>query len=144
MDSFNIEQYLSEDDMKEIAKDAFREKCEKCLETDFERILSNIAYSVIWKASDDVLDGQLQHKLKAKVEGVIENLTDFSVFKSPDSWSRESNKSYKLLQEVVEDSRPLIEQRVKEIIKGFDGKDFKLDMNYRLEDMISQRLFGEK
>ncbi|MCP3681972.1 MAG: hypothetical protein GY861_04705 [bacterium] len=143
MNEFNIEQYLSQEDMKETAKEAFRDKCSDCLEKDFERILSNIAYDVVWKAADEVLDNELQVKLKGKVEKVIDNLTDFAVFKQPDSWSRQPNKAYTLLMEVVEDSKPLIEQRVETIITSFDGKDFKLDMNERLEDMISVRLFGE-
>lgn len=144
MSDFKFEEYLSQDEMKDIAKEAFRSKCEESLEKDFDRVLGNIAYDVIWKASDDVLNGELHTRLQERVHKVIDNLTEFAVFKSPDSWGRDSNSAYKLLQDVVVESKPLIEDRVKTIINSFDGSDFNLDVNCRLEDRISQRLFGEK
>ena len=53
---FKVEDYLSEEEMIQIAKDAFREQCMKRSAADFERIITNSAHHVVWDSMDEFCD----------------------------------------------------------------------------------------
>lgn len=118
--NINIDEYLSFEEKQQIAREAFRgvafTKCQK----DFERILSNASYELVAEEVNKVFDGDMVSVVKEKAVAIINNMSNYNVFKAPDAWDKEASVGWKHLQAVVADAKPLINTRVEEIIAGLD------------------------
>lgn len=130
----NLDDYLSDEEKRQIARDAFREVCAAKSAKDFERILDNAAYALVRQEVDAVFDGGMAELVKAKAVEVIKKLSDFTVFKKPDAWDREASKAYVHLQAAMSEAGPAIRARVNHIIESMDSE--------KIEDMIRYELAG--
>ena len=81
----NIEEYLTEEEMKEIAQQEFRKCISHQSKESLERIINNSAYQVVWSAVDESLDGEAIGILKEKVIEIIGDMSAFNVFATPRS-----------------------------------------------------------
>jgi len=138
----DINQYLSEEDKKNIAEEEYRSAIRQLVQVDKERILSNCAYTVVQKLVDEAFNEDLNTILVNKVKDIIDDLSPYSVFKRKDAWDRDESKGQKYLDNAVEANKVLIEQKVQDIIVEMDVKDF----HYRLEELmysvVENRLLG--
>lgn len=142
MDEFKIEDYLSEYEIKNILKDVLRNKCESYLENNFERMVSNAAYHIVWESVDEVIDGSFKDQLKSAVSKQMSSFSEFHIFRKPDAWNREPNSAYKLLMESIEEHKHLLDERVKYIVNNLQPReDWQIDLDSRIEDLIMERLF---
>lgn len=123
----NIEDYLNHDEIKNIIKHEIR----YIVERDAERLLTNSAYYVVFKAVDEALDNNAKELIKQKAIEVINNLSEFSVFRKRDTWERENSIAYDILQEAVKENSNLIKQKIREIIENRDyEEDIKNAIDY--------------
>ena len=60
----DFSKYLTEDEMRDIAEQEFRDMVRNKSSKDLERIISNSAYQVVWKAVDESLDNEAINILK--------------------------------------------------------------------------------
>jgi len=125
MADINIDNYLTEEEKVEIAREAFREHCVKRSQQDFERIITNSAYHVIWEAVEESFDGDLEEVLKKKVYQIIEDMDNFNVFRTPNVWDRIPNTPFHILLETVKDNKDLIDTKVKQAVGSLTKKDMK-------------------
>lgn len=132
--SVNIDDYLSEDEKRSIARDSFRAACATKSKEDFERILSNAGYALVQKEVDAAFDGGMAEAVKAQALKVIERMSDFTVFKKPDAWDREASKGFVHLQAAMSEAGPAIRARVNQIIENMDPE--------KIEDMVRHELAG--
>lgn len=140
--NIEINDYLSEDEIKYILTKAVEDKCKSYLEGNFERMVNNAAYHVIWKSVDVVIDGTFKEQLEQCVQKQMSNFSEFNLFQKPDAWSRETNSAYKLLMQSVENNKHLIDERVKEVVSNLQPReDWQLDLDCRIGDLIMERLF---
>ena len=116
--NIEITDYLSEQQNNDIIAQAIKDKCKVYLENNFERLLSNAAYHVVWKSVDEVIDGTFKEQLEECVQKQMSNFSEFNLFQKPDAWSRETNSAYKLLIQSVENNKHLIDGRVREVISN--------------------------
>lgn len=123
----NISDYLSDDDMRQIAIEQFRAVAAQKACKDFERILDNAAYELVRREVDSVFDGGMAETVKAKAIEVIGNLSTFTVFKKPDVWDRGSSKAWDHLQAAMDGAQPAISDRVQEIVSSLD-RDYLYDL----------------
>lgn len=123
--NININDYLSEDEKKEIAIAAFRKECTKRTKDDFERIITNSAYDVVWSQMDEFCDKSIIAKLKNKIRSIIDDLTEFNVFRKPDAWGRETNAPYVILTDCVMDNRELLSEKVQKAIHQLPNKEMR-------------------
>lgn len=130
----NLDDYLSDEEKRQIARDAFREACAAKSVKDFERILDNAGYELVRKEVDAVFDGGMAEAVKARAIKVIEKLSDFTVFKKPDAWDREASKGFVHLQAAMSEAGPAIRARVNQIIETMPAE--------KIEDMIRYELAG--
>lgn len=129
----NIENYLSE----ETIKDMISEELRVVIKRDTERILTNMAFYVVFKAVDEALDDSAKEFIKAKAISIINDLSSFCVFRKKDAWEKEDSIAYKTLQEAMNENKGLIKQKVCEAIENRDyEKDIEQSMDY-----ISEGLF---
>lgn len=129
----NVEDYLDRDEIKDIIKNQISYIVGK----DAERLLTNSAYYVVFKAIDEALDNSAKEFIKAKAIAIINELSEYSVFKKKDAWGKEDSIAYQTLQEAMNENKDLIRQKVREAIKNRDyEKDIERSMDY-----ISEGLF---
>ena len=144
MNDIKFEDYLSDDEIKAIMREALRDKVNHYLKDNFERMLSNAAYYVVWKEVDTVIDGTFKTQLEAKVQKQMSSFSEFNLFQKPDAWSRETNSAYKLLMQSIDNNKHLLDARVKEIVNNLQPhEDWQLDLDVRIGDLIMERLFNK-
>lgn len=140
-----LEDYLSEEEVKDTLRQALRDKCESYIEGNFERMVSNAAYFIVWESVDEVIDGTFKQQLEENVQKQMKNFNEFNLFRKPDAWDREPNSAYKLLMDSVNNNKHLIEERVQEVIKGLQPReDWNIDLDYRIGDLIMTKLFSDE
>lgn len=112
----DFSKYLTEDEMRDIAVQEFRDFVRNKSSKDLERIISNSAYQVVWKAVDESLDNEAMSILKQKVEDIIGDMSEFTVFSKPNAWDRKENTAYGILVQTVRDNSDVLDIKVKEQI----------------------------
>lgn len=145
MSNFNIEDYLTDDEKKDIAKQVWKEKLSAKFEKDQERIISNAAYEIVSTMCDEVTPN-FNSLLVEKVKGVITGLTAHTVFDKPDAWDRDGNSSYHLLKDIVASKKERINNKVDNIIDSLNPSLTDIDIDYEIRQMLLKRLgwFGEQ
>lgn len=135
----DIEDYLSEDEIKTLLKTALSEAAKSHIqkEEDLKRFITNSAYGIVSSLCDTVLDTSLTTKLKEKVLTIIENLSTFVVFKKPDAWDREPNNMYVFLQQIIQSHKSLIQKIVKENVKSSTLALLKTELQETLYESIN-------
>ena len=142
----DIKSYLSDDEIRNIIEDEIRQSVPKRVnemlhnESDFNRIISNLAYQTVRERVDANLPETMDDMLIEKIPQIVKELSAFTVFRKKDAWDREESKGWTILQKVLDDSEPLIRKRVEEIIGNLEEQavyDFILDkLEGAVEDIV--------
>lgn len=114
----DINEYLDEEDKKQIAEDVFRKYVSDQLrhEADLQRFLSNTAYHVVYAQCDKTLDVDMKQLLKDNVAKVVAGLSHYSVFRKPNAWDSETNEMYTFLSKCLEEQKPEVKRLVEEAV----------------------------
>lgn len=127
--TINISDYLSEDEMKEIAREKFGEIIERQFsdENQTERIISNTAYGMVFKRVDEVFGGkaELEKMILEKVIEQINKLSSFHIFRHEDVWGRATSPAEKIIHQAVADNAELISAGVSEALRTLPNKIVK-------------------
>ena len=123
--TFNVADYLNESDMVRIASEEFRSACARSSKENFERIISNSAYYLVGDLVDQHFDGALIETLKAQTVKVVESLSAHTVFSPPSAWDRAASKGFEHMQSALEELKPEIHERVKEVIASYNSEDLR-------------------
>ena len=139
----NIEDYITEEEKKEMVLNAYRNAIyEKMGYMKEDEFLANVGYGVIFKAVDEMLGEDSRKIIEEKVKELIGNFSSFEVFRSSDYGK--PSKGYLMIEEAVESNRELINKRVKSLITEMSDESFK----YKIEDMLNEEIhkaiFGEE
>lgn len=121
--AIRIEDYFTEDQMREIAIEEWRSICREACNGHQERIISNVAHDVVVTMVADALGDTALEQIKAKAVSVIENLTEFTVFKRPDAWDRGPSPAYTVLMEAVKSNSALVDKKVGQCIGQLSKRD---------------------
>ena len=134
----NVEDYLTDYDIKEILKEEIRDSVKIHMkdENNIKRILSNLCYDIVYKMVDEIFNDDLENILTVKVKSVINNINHFTIFKEPSAWDREPNKVYKVLQKEIESHFGRIKEIVKESIDTETMKKLKENIDEKIQDAI--------
>jgi len=144
----NIEDYLSESEIKEIAKEelqySFRQLLKK--ETDIERILSNISHEFVFDLINSQCDCDLEQILKDKIKETLQDEDiSYYLFRRKDAWDRSESPLVKIMDEECTNSRPLIKKKIEEHIKEYPFNELdRNEIGYTISEVINERLFGNK
>ncbi len=145
----NVSDYLSEEEIKEECKTAIRhcifEQYKK--ESQTERLITNLSYEFVFKAIQETTGEDALQKVKDTVKELVRNKSTISyeLFKKADAWDMSESVGQKILTEAITENEPLIKEKVKEAINGYDFLS-KRDLQTRMEDlfheMLEEKLFG--
>lgn len=123
--TFNVSDYLDESDMKRIAAEEFRSVCARSSKENFERIISNSAYHLVGELVDQHFGGALIETLKANTIKVVNSLSSSTVFSPPNAWDRQASKGFEHMQSALDELKPEIHDRVKQVIASYSSEDLR-------------------
>lgn len=143
-----IEDYLDEQEIKEICKDALYQKIREDMRgLNVYDIIANISHSDVAAMVDAYVgeDDFCKTEIPKKVRNVIENISIFTVFRKADVWERQSSIANDILEEECRAARPLIKKRVEQIINEYDFPQLERgEIMYTIADVLTDRLLPEK
>ena len=123
--TINIDDYVSEDEKKQIAIEVFREECKKQSSEDFERIVNNSAYHVVWKSVEECFEVNTIDMLREKVVAIINKMTFSHVFAIPNAWDRKANMPYQEIVNCVREYRPLLNEKIEKAMHNMPNKEMR-------------------
>lgn len=138
--TINVDDYLSESDKRRIVTDAFSAAAAAHAQKDFERIISNSAYYLVGEIVDQHFDGNMVATLKDKAISVINNLSSSTVFSPPNAWDRAASKGFEHMQSALDELKPMIHQRVHELIARYNSEELRSLIEEQIGDAIIKKL----
>lgn len=148
MMDIKIEDHLSEEEIKEICKEALYQKIrEDMSKLNVNDIIANISYAEVAAMVDTYVgeDDFCKREIPHKVHEVIAELSTFTVFRKADVWERKNSIAYDIMQEECRASRPLIKARVEQIVNEYNFPQLERDeIMYTIADVLTDRLLPEK
>lgn len=146
--NIKIEDYLDEQEIKEICKDALYQKIrEDMRELNVNDIIANISYAEVEAMVDTYVgeDNFCKKEIPQKVHRVIDELSTYTVFRKADAWERKNSIAYDIMQEECRASRPRIKARIEQIIDEYNFPQLERgEIMYAIADVLTDRLFPEK
>ena len=143
-----IEDYLDEQEIKEICKDALYQKIrEDMRELNVNYIIANISYAEVAAMVDTYVgeDNFCKKEIPQKVHKVIDELSTYTVFRKADAWERKNSIAYDIMQEECRASRPRIKARIEQIIDEYNFPQLeRSEIMYTIADVLTDRLLPEK
>lgn len=125
----NIDNYISEEEKREIALEIFRDKIKEAFGGDEytdsgkerDRVVKNAVAQWITDYIESNLTEDDKEIIKKNVRESIERESySFYIFKRPDVWDRTEYTAYKIITQAVKDNEDFIKAKVTEsIIKKF-------------------------
>jgi len=117
-----LEDYLSENDIKEIVADELRKHVKQCVgdlsvSSDVGRVfVSKLAKKLAQEGVQEIIP-DFKELINAQIESEIKNVKLSSFFAHSFGWSSEGNK---VLNSVLSDNKALLDAKVKEVFKIVD------------------------
>lgn len=143
-----IEDYLDEQEIKEICKDALYQKIrEDMRKLNVNDIIANISYAEVAAMVDTYVgeDDFCKKEIPQKVHRAIDELSTYTVFRKADAWERGNSIAYDIMQEECRASRPRIKARIEQIIDEYNFPQLeRSEIMYTIADVLTDRLLPEK
>lgn len=136
----DLDDYLTLEERKEMARDVFKAACARQTQADFERIISNSAYYLVGDAVNQHFNGEIVEILKANTIKVVNNLSSTTVFSPPNAWGRSESKGFTHLQEAVDELQPEINKRVREVIASYNSEELREMIERQVGEAIINKL----
>lgn len=119
-----IENYLTNDEKKEIALRVFEDKLRDSFSTaEAERVVTNMAYDIAEKLVSQNLNEQFCVAITDKLPKIIDGLSGYTVFNRGDDYgafAKQPTEAWKIVDNWIKTNNTLIEDRVREIVEGID------------------------
>ena len=143
-----IEDYLSEEEIKEICENVLYQKIREDMRNlNVNDIIANISNAEVEAMVDTYVgeDDFCKKEIPKKVHRIIDELSTYTVFRKADAWERKNSIAYDIMEEECRASRPLIKARVEQIINEYNFPQLKRDeIMYTIADVLTDRLLPEK
>ena len=143
-----IEDYLDEQEIKEICKDALYQKIREDMRNlNVNDIIANISYAEVAAMVDTYVgeDNFCKKEIPQKVHRVIDELSTYTVFRKADAWERGNSIAYDIMQEECRASRPRIKARIEQIIDEYNFPQLeRSEIMYTIAEVLTDRLLPEK
>ena len=148
MMDIKIEDYLSEEEIKEICENVLYQKIREDMRNlNVNDIIANISNAEVEAMVDTYVgeDDFCKKEIPKKVHRIIDELPTYTVFRKADAWERKNSIAYDIMEEECRASRPLIKARVEQIINEYSFPQLERDeIMYTIADVLTDRLLPEK
>lgn len=135
----DMDDYLSEDEKREIALDEFRRSLARTLATpnDVERFVGNVAYTVVWDEIDRQTTEDMRATIAKKVVDLIGGMSVYTVVDRGDSiLRRKPTTAAKMIDESVNENAEALRGRVRELIEQVSLSDVEDQFHSVISDMF--------
>lgn len=132
--SLNIDEYLTEEDKKEIAQEEYRKAIRQHMsnENDYTRVIQNAVYRFAFDEIDKQIDGNIKNIIEKEVKNtLLKSDSDyrFMIFRSRNSIGERANSvGQNILENAVKDNAHIIIDQVKNVLENADS--------YRLQTIM--------
>lgn len=140
--TINLDDYLSEEEKKQICVDVFRDMAIAQINKAPERIFSNAAYHVVFQMVDDAIDGDTSQIIRDKAVEIIGKLSEHTVFRKADAWHNEQSRAYTYLNQAVHDNKSILESAVIEQLGAINKQSMRESVGEAIKEIVADRLFG--
>lgn len=143
--TIEVEKYLSEEEIREIAMIELRQAFKRQFhtESDVERVLSNLTMEYVFNLVSEYWNGDFEKLLHDKIKEAIESNVSYYVFRRADVWDRTESPAVKILDEECQNSRPLIKEMVEKHIKEYPFEELnKEQIGDVMWDVIMNKILG--
>ena len=144
MQTIEIMDYLSESEMKDIAAQVFKERCQDKFNKDHERIISNTGYEIVVKLIKEHYPENLEDLISKKAIDVIDGMSSHTLFAPKNAWDRETTGGFEALQKAVRDNDDLIQEKAVKMIEEYKSFDTESYIESLVKDEIIDRLFNKE
>lgn len=140
----NIDDYLSESEKKEYAIQAFKESIKHGmfkekegiqLDSEIQRVIGNISYSIVMQAVQEHIPNS-EELIKQKTLDIIKS-SDFSyqLFQKKDAWDKEESLAITYMREVVAQTKNEFQDKIRETIRNYDPTE---DIKNAISDQFGE------
>lgn len=134
--NINIEDYLSDDEIKQIVKEEFRNKVQENLRRNGVKTwIANLGYQNVLEIINTEIP-EYESLVKEKTKEAIEGLTSYSVFRKKGLIDDEDSLGQKYLEQAVENNKEIINQKIINIFNELAEED----IFYEIENIISEKI----
>lgn len=144
--TIEIDDYLTEDDKRELVKEAFRYEVQSKIRSDYDMntFINNLSYANVVEQVNKVVPNY-EDKLRDKVAEVVDGLTSYTVFYKGSSiyGKEESSVGNDLIGELVTENRAAINSKVLAIIEDLDSYDIGQMVSETINETL-QEAFSKK
>lgn len=124
--TLGIQNFLSEDEIKDILIGEYKSWFRNMSEQDKLRILSNFSYEFIFKTINDNVDGNLLELTKSKTLKTLEDANfNYFVFRPADAWNKPESVPMTMINNIVKSKHSVIESKIDKAIEGLSNKDLR-------------------
>lgn len=146
--TINIEDYLSQDEIKEECKYAINNSVSKMFcakESEVNRLISNLGYEFIFEAVSKAIDEDAEKIIAEKVAELIKDDSSikYEMWRKGGTWDNIESPAIKILYRAIEDNEQLMRERVQEAIVDFEFPDVRDAMYDVACEIVSEKLFGK-
>ena len=125
-----VDDYLTEDEIKDIVIDEVRSSVRSRDEENLTRIIKNASHYWFRDIVSEVMGENFNEKIEEQVKEILSKVSSYTVI-SDGSYGEKPSKAYLLMQEYVEKHKSILENRVKEKIEnlsefnilGYEGRE---------------------
>lgn len=141
----DVKQYLSEDEIKEIAKDEVRNVIRKHFnsEEDAKRILCNASYQIMFDEIDKIVPNS-RDIIKEKTIQLINKSSkeyDYKVFHDG-GYGGKSTLAYQYIQEAVKENKDIFKEKIKQTMIDKDLDNEVWDMFEKLGEDFTHNIYN--
>lgn len=127
----DIDEYLSEEEKKELARESFKELCKRALlpedatirdaESEIARIAGNAAFAAVIDEMNGLYGTDMKAKIADKIKNILttENLR-YEAFYHSWTGCGKDGLAYTIMNECIKKNRAVIEERVMAAVQEFD------------------------
>jgi hypothetical protein len=125
----DINEYLSEEDKKEIAIDVFRQQVKNQLfkktdgtvqsDSEIQRVIGNITHEIVFQEVQKYIP-DAEELVKKNVMKAIKKDMTYQVFKKKDAWDREESLATKYMREEMIANEESFKERIREAMASYD------------------------
>jgi len=129
----DIDDYLSEDDKRDLVREAFRYQAQQQINRDtVDRFISNMSYEMVHRDINQVTL-EYDRKLREGVEKVVNDITSYIVFSyDNDSYARQQ------LNKAVDANADKIQAKIGQLVEDFSEYDIGEMVSDHVKDAIRE------
>lgn len=146
--NINIEDYLSQEEMKEIVKEQFSQAVKEQFRkpSDIERVMTNLSYEYLFKAVSEAIGKDSVEFIKDKVVNLLQDDSHISylMWRRKDAWENDESPAITAMNNAIKDNEDLIKSRVYSLISNYDFNEVKDEIYTVLCESLQRQLFGNR